>query len=111
MAAAPLLGLFERADRKHSGANASADVFAGQLTHPTLVEFDSTTVPWAELNKHLAGLLQPHRGKFSQPGYFGAPIELLELEQLKPDDQGTYTCEIDVMGKPLSIQHTVSNTN
>ena len=34
----------------------------------------------------------------------------LELEQLKPDDQGTYTCEIDVMGKPLSIQHTVSNT-
>ena len=32
----------------------------------------------------------------------------LELQQLKPDDQGTYTCEIDVMGKPLSIQHTVS---
>ena len=30
------------------------------------------------------------------------------LEEIKPDDQGTYTCEIDVMGKPLSIQHTVS---
>ena len=32
----------------------------------------------------------------------------LELTQLKPDDQGTYTCEIDVMGKPISIKHKVS---
>lgn len=31
----------------------------------------------------------------------------LELSQLKPDDQGTYTCEIDVMGKPISITHKV----
>ena len=31
----------------------------------------------------------------------------LELAELKPDDQGTYTCEIDVMGKPLSIRHKV----
>ena len=32
----------------------------------------------------------------------------LELTQLKPDDQGSYTCEIDVMGKPISIKHKVS---
>ena len=31
----------------------------------------------------------------------------LELSELKPDDQGTYTCEIDVMGKPISITHKV----
>lgn len=31
----------------------------------------------------------------------------LELNSLKQDDQGTYTCEVDVMGKPISIQHTV----
>jgi len=31
----------------------------------------------------------------------------LELTQLKPDDQGTYTCEIDVMGKPISIKHKI----
>ncbi len=34
----------------------------------------------------------------------------LELNKLKPDDEGTYTCEIDVMGKPISIQHKVSKT-
>lgn len=33
----------------------------------------------------------------------------LELSQLKPDDQGTYTCEIDVMGKPISITHKVTH--
>ena len=32
----------------------------------------------------------------------------LELTQLKPDDQGTYTCEIEGMGKPISIKHKVS---
>ena len=31
----------------------------------------------------------------------------LEISELKPDDQGTYTCEIDVMGKPISITHKV----
>ena len=35
----------------------------------------------------------------------------LELSELKPDDQGTYTCEIDVMGKPLSIKHKVKRIN
>ena len=32
----------------------------------------------------------------------------LEITDLRPEDQGTYTCEVDVMGKPISIQHTVS---
>ena len=32
----------------------------------------------------------------------------LVLTELKPDDQGTYVCEIDVMGKPLSIKHKVT---
>ena len=33
----------------------------------------------------------------------------LELSELKPDDQGTYACEIDVMGKPISITHKVQS--
>ena len=33
----------------------------------------------------------------------------LELSDVTPDDQGVYTCEIDVMGKPIAIQHTVSS--
>ncbi len=32
----------------------------------------------------------------------------LVITNLKPEDQGTYTCEVDVMGKPESIRHTVS---
>ena len=31
----------------------------------------------------------------------------LEIIDVTPDDQGLYTCEIDIMGKPISIQHTV----
>ena len=31
----------------------------------------------------------------------------LEINNLKPDDQGPYICEIDVMGKPVLIEHTV----
>ena len=31
----------------------------------------------------------------------------LEISNLRPEDQGTYTCEIDVHGKPISIEHTV----
>ncbi len=32
----------------------------------------------------------------------------LELSDITPDDQGAYTCEIDIMGKPISIKHTVN---
>lgn len=32
----------------------------------------------------------------------------LEIEELRAEDQDTYTCEIDVLGKPISIQHHVS---
>ena len=32
----------------------------------------------------------------------------LEINSLKPEDQGPYICEIDVMGQPISIDHTVS---
>ena len=32
----------------------------------------------------------------------------LEIANLKPEDQGTYTCEIDVLGDPISIEHKVS---
>ena len=31
----------------------------------------------------------------------------LEIHSLKPEDQGSYICEIDVMGKPISIEHKV----
>ena len=31
----------------------------------------------------------------------------LELHQLRPEDHGSYICEIDVMGKPISIEHKV----
>lgn len=31
----------------------------------------------------------------------------LEIEELRAEDQDTYTCEIDVLGKPISIQHHV----
>ena len=29
------------------------------------------------------------------------------INTLKPEDQGPYICEIDVMGQPISIEHTV----
>ena len=32
----------------------------------------------------------------------------LEISSLKPEDQGPYICEIDVMGQPISIDHTVN---
>ena len=31
----------------------------------------------------------------------------LVIDKLRPEDQGTYTCEVDIMGKPESIKHTV----
>lgn len=31
----------------------------------------------------------------------------LEIHNLRSEDQGTYTCEIDVLGKTISIEHTV----
>ena len=31
----------------------------------------------------------------------------LEINSLKPEDQGPYICEIDVMGQPITIDHTV----
>ena len=31
----------------------------------------------------------------------------LEVSDLRAEDQGTYTCEVDVMGKPISIEHKV----
>jgi hypothetical protein len=33
----------------------------------------------------------------------------LEISELKAEDQGTYTCEVDIMGKPIHISHTVRN--
>ena len=33
----------------------------------------------------------------------------LEINSLKPEDHGQYICEIDVMGQPISIDHTVRN--
>lgn len=35
----------------------------------------------------------------------------LELSQLMPEDEGVYRCEIDVMGRPLSIEHSVSTNS
>ena len=32
----------------------------------------------------------------------------LEIADLRADDRGTYTCEVDIMGKPIHISHTVS---
>ena len=31
----------------------------------------------------------------------------LEINSLKPEDQGPYVCEIDVMGQAITIDHTV----
>ena len=31
----------------------------------------------------------------------------LEIADLRASDQGSYTCEVDVLGKPISIEHTV----
>ena len=31
----------------------------------------------------------------------------LEIADLRADDGGTYTCEVDVMGRPIHISHTV----
>ena len=31
----------------------------------------------------------------------------LAINALKPEDQGPYICEIDVLGKSISIEHTV----
>ena len=31
----------------------------------------------------------------------------LEIADLRADDRGTYTCEVDIMGKPIHISHTV----
>ena len=31
----------------------------------------------------------------------------LEINSLKPEDQGPYICEVDVMGQIISIDHTV----
>ena len=33
----------------------------------------------------------------------------LEINSLKPEDQGPYICEIDVMGQAITIDHTVFN--
>ena len=33
----------------------------------------------------------------------------LEINSLKPEDQGPYICEIDVMGQAITIDHTVIN--
>ena len=35
------------------------------------------------------------------------PDYTLEISDLRATDQGSYTCEVDVMGKPISIEHTV----
>ena len=32
----------------------------------------------------------------------------LEIADLRAEDRGTYTCEVDIMGKPIHISHTVS---
>ena len=31
----------------------------------------------------------------------------LEINSVKPEDQGTYICEIDVIGQHITIDHTV----
>jgi len=33
----------------------------------------------------------------------------LVIHDLRAEDQGTFTCEVDVMGKPISIEHSVSD--
>ena len=35
----------------------------------------------------------------------------LEINSLKPEDQGPYICEIDVMGQAITIDHTVFFAN
>ncbi len=42
------------------------------------------------------------------PGPGGGDPYSLQIQDLRADDQGAYVCEVDVLGKPISIEHRVS---
>ena len=47
-------------------------------------------------------------GSGSGPGPGGGDPYSLQIQDLRADDQGAYVCEVDVLGKPISIEHRVS---
>jgi hypothetical protein len=70
-----------------------------------VINLDNFVVMWKQANRVLsAGNLVVRK----DPRMSLREDYSLELSDITPDDQGAYTCEIDIMGKPVSIQHTVT---
>ncbi len=69
------------------------------------INLDGYVLVWKQANRVLsAGTLVVRK----DPRISLRPDYSLELTDITPDDQGVYKCEIELGGKAISVQHTVS---